>query len=102
MDGTVTNTACLKAMRAAADSDRNPLESLEMFQALIESLPEEGVAEAEAAAPADSNVTTEDDESADVISVPRFWRIIAEKKRDAGKQILLSDPNRIQTIATRG
>ncbi len=94
-------TACLKAMRTAADSDRNPLESLEMFQALIESLPKDDVADAVAAEPADSKADSEGEASDDMISVPRFWRIIAEKKRDAGKQILLSDPDRIPIISER-
>ena len=94
-------TACLKAMRTAADSDRNALESLEMFQALIESLPRDDVAEAVASEPADSKADPETDASDDMISEPRFWRIIAEKKRDAGKQILLSDPQRIRIISER-
>ncbi len=94
-------TACLKAMRTATDSDRNALESLEMFQALIESLPNDDVAEPAAAEPVDSKADPEADASDDMISVPRFWKIIAEKKRDAGKQILLSDPARITMIAAR-
>ncbi len=94
-------TACLKAMRTAADSDRNPLESLEMFQALIASLPKDDVADAVASAPADSKADPEGDASDDMISVPRFWKIIAEKKRDAGKQILLTNPEHIKLIAVR-
>ena len=94
-------TACLKAMRAAADSDRNPLESLEMFQALIESLPKDDVADAVAAEPTDSKADPEGEVSDDMISVPRFWKIIAEKKRDAGKQVLLSNPDRIRIISER-
>ena len=94
-------TACLKAMRTAADPDRNALESLEMFQALIESLPKDDVAETIAVKPADSKSDSEADASDDMISVPRFWKIIAEKKRDAGKQILLSDRDRIKIISER-
>ncbi len=94
-------TACLKAMRTAADPDRNTLESLEMFQALIESLPKDDVAETIAVKPADSKSDSEADASDDMISVPRFWKIIAEKKRDAGKQILLSDRDRIKIISER-
>ena len=93
-------TACLKAMRTASDPDRNALESLEMFQAMIESLPKNDAEEA-AAELADSKADPEVDESDDMISVPRFWKIIAEKKRDAGKQILLSDPDRIKIISER-
>ena len=42
-------TTCLKGMRAALDSERNPLESLEIFQALIESIPKQDAMEAEPA-----------------------------------------------------
>ena len=94
-------TACLKAMRAASDTDRNKLESLEMFQALIESLPLEEAVAAGAGKDADGKVTSEEDVAAEVISVPRFWKTIAEKKRDAGKQDLLSDPNRSRIITER-
>jgi len=94
-------TACLKAMRTASDSDRNALESLEMFQAMIESLPKDGAGEVAAAEPADSKSDPGADASDDLISVPRFWKIIAEKKRDAGKQLLLSDPHRIKIISER-
>lgn len=94
-------TACLKAMRTAADPDRNALESLEMFQALIESLPKDDVEETIAVTPADSKTDPEADASDDTISVPRFWKIIAEKKRDGGKQILLSHPDRIKIISDR-
>ena len=94
-------TACLKAMRTASDSDRNALESLEMFQAMIESLPKDGAEEVAAAEPADSKADPEADASDDMISEPRFWKTIAEKKRDAGKQILLSDPDRIKIISER-
>ena len=36
-----------------------------------------------------------------MISVTRFWKTIAEKKRDAGKQKLLSSPNHLKIIAKR-
>ena len=90
--------------RAAADSDRNPLESLEMFQALIESLLEEDPAIVETALDADApngKVTADDDASADVISVPRFWNTIAQTKRDDGKLKFLSSSDRIKLIAER-
>lgn len=94
-------TACLKGMRAASDSERNPLESLEIFQALIESIPKADLPEAQ---PVDSEVaktTAETDETTDVISVTRFWKKIAEKKRDNGKATLLSNPNHPKIIAQR-
>jgi predicted Ser/Thr protein kinase len=94
-------TACLKAMRAAVDSDRNPLESLEMFQALIESLPKEDVAAVNETETDAGELAPDDDASADVISVPRFWKIIAEKKRDAGQQLLIANPRRFEIIAER-
>ncbi len=95
-------TACLKAMRAALESDRNPLESLEMFQALIESLPKEEVAVLdEAKAEADAGEEPSDDASAGVSSVPRFWKIVAEKKRDAGMQVLIANPKRFWIIKER-
>ena len=96
-------TTCLKAMRAALDADRNKLESLETFQALIESLPPDDAAQANAAEVevADGKTTSEDDAAADVISVPRFWKTIAEKNRDSGKQALLSDPDRSKIITAR-
>ena len=94
-------SACLKAMRTAADPERNALESLEMFQALIESLPKDDLAEIGASEPADNKADPEVDASDDMISVPRFWKIIAEKKRDSGRQILLSDPERIRIISAR-
>ena len=43
----------------------------------------------------------EADASVDVISVARFWKTIAEKKRDFGKQSFLSDPGHIETITAR-
>ena len=43
----------------------------------------------------------ETDETTDVISVTRFWKKIAEKKRDAGKAALLSNPNHLKIIARR-
>ena len=95
-------TACLKGMRAALDSERNPLESLEIFQALIESIPKQDTVEAEPARSDDAMTpSAEVDESTDVISVTRFWKTIAEKKRDAGKQTLLSNPNHLNIIAQR-
>ncbi len=89
-------TACLKAMRAAAGSDRNKLESLEMFQALIESLPENEPVGAEK-----TTSDTDGDASAEVISVPRFWKRIAEKKRDAGKREFLANDTHLKEIAER-
>ncbi len=94
-------TACLKAMRAAVDTSRNPLESLEMFQALIESLPKDDTQEAAAPVTTDDAPDSEADASVDVISVTRFWKTIAEKKRDSGKQSLLSDSGHIEAIAER-
>jgi serine/threonine protein kinase len=94
-------TACLKAMRAAADSERNPLESLELFQALIESLPEDKVAEPEVPVAAISEPEADTDASADVIDEPRYWKMIAEKKRDAQKAALLSASDRDKIIADR-
>ena len=89
-------TACLKAMRAATDSERNRLESLEMFQALIESLPENETAEATETKP-----DSADDASAEVISVPRFWKRIAENKRDDGKREFLASDKHFEIIAER-
>jgi len=89
-------TACLKAMRAAADSDRNKLESLEMFQAMIESLPQNEPVEVEKARP-----ETDGDVSSEVISVPRFWKRIAEKKRDEGKREFLASDKHLKKIAER-
>ncbi len=94
-------TACLKAMRAAADSSRNPLESLELFQALIESLPADKDAATEVPVAASSKPEADADASADVIDVPRYWKMIAEKKRDAQKTALLSASDRDKIIADR-
>ena len=94
-------TECLKAMRAAADPARNLLESLEMFQAMIESLPQDEGVKAAAAEAVDSTADPETNAADEMISVPRFWKIIAEKKRDAGKQILLSNSDRIMLIRER-
>lgn len=94
-------TACLKGMRAALDSERNPLESLEIFQTLIESLPKEDAPEAQDADSEKEIAPVEKDETTDVISVPRFWKKIAEKKRDAGKATLLSKPDYLNIIARR-
>ena len=93
--------ACLKAMRAAADSERNPLESLELFQALIESLPADKDAEREVPVPASSEPEADSDASADVIDVPRYWKMIAEKKRDAQKAALMYASNSDKMIADR-
>lgn len=94
-------TACLKGMRAVTDSERNPLEALEIFQLLIESLPNNDSAETEPTKLEAGKDTNEIDESTDVIMVPRFWKTIAEKKRDAAKLALLSDPDRIKIITDR-
>ncbi|MEZ6034167.1 MAG: serine/threonine-protein kinase [Planctomycetaceae bacterium] len=94
-------TACLKAMRAAADSERNPLESLELFQALIESLPEDNAAAPEVPSAVSDQSEADKDASADVIDEPRYWKMIAEKKRDVQKAALLSASGRDQIIADR-
>ncbi|MDA1230366.1 MAG: serine/threonine-protein kinase [Planctomycetota bacterium] len=94
-------TACLKAMRAVTDSERNALEALEIFQSLIESLPKNDSAEAEPAKLEAGKDAIEIDESTDVIKVPRFWKTIAEKKRNAAKLALLSDPDRFEIITER-
>ena len=94
-------TACLKGMRAELNSERNPLESLEIFQALIESIPNEDTTEAQPEEPEAAKAPAEADETTDVISVTRFWKKIAEKKRDAGKAKLLSNPNHLKIIAQR-
>lgn len=89
-------TACLKAMRAATDSERNNLEALEMFQALIESLPVSETIEPTVIQP-----NGDDDASAEVISVPRFWKRIAEKKRDDVKREFLANEQHQKLITDR-
>ncbi|MBC7965487.1 MAG: hypothetical protein H7Z17_06110, partial [Fuerstia sp.] len=63
--------------------------------------PKDEVADAVAVKAVDGKANPEGDASDDMISVPRFWKIIAEKKRDAGKQLLLANPDRVNLIAAR-
>jgi hypothetical protein len=83
--------ACVAAVRAERDAERNPLEAIELFQELINmaaNAPATGAPASEAnpgdaAAPADP---------ADVVGDPKYWEMLAEKHLQSTQSAFMARP----------
>lgn len=99
---------CIAAIQARRDDSRNPLESLEMFETLIESLRENMVLHDTTAAQ-ETSVNSDDPGSAEsdsdgygnIADNPHYWIVIAERHRDELKKAILSHPDRGKILTER-
>ncbi len=86
---------CITAVQAERDKERNLLESIELFQAMINAL-NDGAAQtstvAEESAAADSG---------EVAGDPKYWRMLADRHLAAQKKALLTHPERNRIITER-
>jgi len=87
--------ACVRALRAERDAEKNPLEAIELFQSLVNSLADQTAAAPEQAADATS------DSPEDVVGDPKYWKLLAERNLDRLKKGLLENPARQQLIRAR-
>jgi serine/threonine-protein kinase len=88
-------TRCIRAFRAERDKEKNPLEAIELFQDLINSL---------ASVAASAQVPAEPDSAAepgDVAGDPKYWRMLAERHLTSLRQALLDHAERIRFITER-
>ncbi|MFN9719272.1 MAG: serine/threonine protein kinase [Planctomycetota bacterium] len=80
-------SACVAAVKAERDQDRNPLEAIELFQALINMTADAGASSTPA------TESPESPDSADVVGDPKYWRMMAEKHLNSLRTAFLAkDP----------
>ncbi len=91
-------TACLNAVAAERDLERNPLEAIELFQSIIDTLPD---SEAPASEPAAAGESPDPADETDVAGDPKYWKLLAERHRDSLKLALLNHPERERIISAR-
>ena len=87
--------ACILALQAESDVDRNLLESIELFQTMINALNDSA---ANPAVTADESPATE---PGDVAGDPKYWRMLADRHLAAQKQALIAHPERNRIITER-
>ena len=91
-------TACLKAVSAERDPERNPLEAIELFQSMIDTLPDSATPASEPAAAASPPPDAAD---TDVAGDPKYWKLLAERHLNSLKLVLLSHSERERIITER-
>lgn len=89
-------TECIRAFKAERDKDRNLLESIELFQELINSLAN---VTAPLKAAADEPKTAGD--PGDVAGDPKYWRMLAERHLALQKEAFLRHPERTRIVTER-
>lgn len=87
--------ACIAALQAETDEDRNLLESIELFQALIRLTTEESQSDPSDAA--DAAADTPDDAAGE----PKYWKLLAERHLAVQKKRFLEHKEREQIIKER-
>ena len=87
--------ACIVALQAERDSDRNLLESIELFQTMINALND---ATATPVVPAEESPTPE---PRDVAGDPKYWHMLADRHLAAQKTTLLTHTERNRIITER-
>ena len=91
-------TACLKAVTAERDKERNPLEAIELFQSIIATLPDSATPVSEPAAGAEPSADASDTE---VAGDPKYWKLLAKNHLDSLKAALLAHPERESVFTER-
>ncbi len=88
---------CITAVQAERDNERNLLESIELFQSMINALTE--------SASQNANVTVAEESAAansgEVAGDPKYWRMLADRHLAAQKKALLTHPERNRIITER-
>jgi hypothetical protein len=87
--------ALIVALQAEGDKDRNLLESIELFQLMIQSLTDRSARPSTVAEEAAA------EESGDVAGDPKYWRMLADRHLQKQKQALLTHEERNRIIRER-
>ncbi len=87
--------ACIVALQAERDKERNLLESIELFQEMINTLNDTGV---QAATVAEESAAAD---SGGIAGDPKYWRLLAERHLNAQKQTLMTHSERNRIITER-
>ena len=87
--------ACIAALQAERDKDRNLLESIELFQQMLNSLNTEN------SQPAAAEEKVDATEASGIIGDPKYWRVLAERHLKSQKEALLTHRERHRIIAER-
>lgn len=87
--------ACIAALQAERDKDRNLLESIELFQQMLNSLNSQN------SQPAAAEEKTDAPENGGIIGDPKYWRMLAERHLKSQKEALLTHSERHRIIAER-
>jgi hypothetical protein len=88
---------CIAALQAERDKDRNLLESIELFQLMLNSL--DNANSQPPAAAADEKVAS--GEAGGIIGDPKYWRMLAERHLKSQKNALLTHSERNRIITER-
>jgi serine/threonine-protein kinase len=88
---------CIAALQAERDKDRNLLESIELFQQMLNSLSSENTQPAAAASGEKADAT----EAGGIIGDPKYWRMLAERHLKSQKNALLTHSERNRIITER-
>jgi eukaryotic-like serine/threonine-protein kinase len=88
---------CITAVQAERDNERNLLESIELFQSMINTLNENATQTATATVAQESAAAS----SGEVAGDPKYWRMLADRHLAAQKKALLSHPERNRIITER-
>ena len=88
---------CIAALQAERDKDRNLLESIELFQLMLNSL--DNANSQPPAATADEKASSS--EAGGIIGDPKYWRMLAERHLKSQKNALLTHSERNRIITER-
>lgn len=88
---------CIAALQAERDKDRNLLESIELFQQMLNSL---NKAKDQPTA-ASSEEKADSGEAGGIIGDPKYWRMLAERHLKSQKEALLTHSERNRIITER-
>ena len=88
---------CIAALQAERDKDRNLLESIELFQQMLNSLSSENAQPAAATSGEKADAT----EAGGIIGDPKYWRVLAERHLKSQKEALLTHSERNRIITER-
>ncbi len=86
--------ACIVALQAEQDKERNLLESIELFQSMIDELNDGASSPATVGEEATAN-------SDGVAGDPKYWRMLADRHLKAQKQLLMEHSERNRIITER-
>jgi hypothetical protein len=89
--------ACIAALQAERDKDRNLLESIELFQQMLNSLNSQNSQPAAATSGEKADAT----EASGIIGDPKYWRVLAERHLKSQKEALLTHSERNRIITER-